>query len=240
MACVLHQRLSDKRIWLTTASPLPMTTIRYNPGKSASSYTAPHVMQLYNTAMSGVDLANQFAAKNTPNRKTMRWWVVFILHIIQTAAANAYLLARSFGSPVVREGGERVRGSRVPVPTATFSAFRDELALQLIGEFSARQRQRQHPVEFVERHSQQQTDKQDGKPRQLGECSECHHRTGERGSQARVPGAKRTTFYCVQCTATRTRGRCWVCLGKCWNAHITRHMRSDAHSVDAHALAFDA
>lgn len=224
MACVLHQRLNDKRIWLTTASPLPMATIRYTPGTSASSYTAPHVMQLYNTAMSGVDLANQFAAKNTPNRKTMRWWVVFILHIIQTASANAYLLARSFGSPLVREGGARVRGSRVPVPTASFSAFRDELALQLIGEFSARSRQPQLPVTFVEWHTQQQTVAEDGKQRRpRGDCSECCRRSGCRSEQKRVAGSSRTTFYCVQCTAARNSGRCWVCSGPCWASHVERH-----------------
>ena len=236
MACILHQRLNDKRIWLTTASQLPMATIRYTPGNSASSYTAPAVMQTYNTAMSGVDLANQFAAKNTPNRKTMRWWVVFILHIFQTAAANAYLLARSFGHEAVKEGGDRVRGSRVPVPTATFTAFRDELALQLIDCFSARSRQSQRPVEFVEWHNQEQTVATDGaKRRPRGDCSECCHRSGARSQQKLVAGSSRTTFYCVQCTAMRKSGRCWVCSGSCWQAHVERH-----RSAGAAAAAHDA
>jgi hypothetical protein len=114
-----HERRS---LFLSTATPLPMTTVAMRPVHTDQSYPAPLVAQLYNQTCGGVDKSNNLAAQHTTHRKHMRPWMTFIEYFVNDAMSNAWVLYDQFG-----------RKRKCSLPISTIDEFgwilSDELTL---------------------------------------------------------------------------------------------------------------
>src|SRR6185369_3084156 len=87
-------RPKDLQRFISTGVDVPVQ-LKEVPGKSEP---IPSFAALYNRQMCGVDIANQYAARYTPWRRSKRHWMSVCLHMLHVALANAYLLMRWYGS----------------------------------------------------------------------------------------------------------------------------------------------
>ena len=209
MICVACLRKGKRRLYLSTASDVPVKPERYRPNASAEWLTVPSIVPLYNRRMWTVDCSNQYAAKDKPHRRSKRWWLSIVLHYFHVAVVNAYLLYSKFGHE--------------SLPNVDFPQFRKRLANELVAGFDAgRKKIGRQSIQPKGLHTHVQSDVNPGSDRRIkGRCSQCVTNEGQRGAQ--VQSGHQTTWYCAECTAAHdsTKKKVWVCIKdpKCWIDH---------------------
>jgi hypothetical protein len=216
MICVAWMRDKERRLYLSTATPVTdgeIPTEQYKPKRSKDDlYPTPLVGVQYNRAMWGVDNANQYAANQSPNRRTKRWWLPIVLHYFHVAVVNAYLLYSSFGA--------------ASLPTIDFPKFREVLGEELVAGFTAGHAKIGRPPSVnvsATFHTQEQSlAPVGGGERESGRCSVCCVQPGNSRTDKRSQTGSRTSFRCKECTAASDR-LIWVCSvhknPKCWAKH---------------------
>jgi len=222
MICVAWMRNKERRLYLSTATTVPVTEEKYKPkGKRKSSeeevrFLAPSVSIQYNRGMWAVDTANQYAAKNAPGRRSKRYWLSIVLHYFHVAVVNAYLLYSTYGHE--------------SLPKIDFPQFRDALGEALVDGFTAgRETIGRPPNPTTSKHSHVQSDFDPARGRRTqGRCTQCVKQIGPRGNRKQT--GHQTTRLCAECTAasSSTTWKAWVCDKdpKCWHDHC----RSIPHS----------
>jgi len=190
---------SDKRMFMSTATPIPIPITEQNV--NGKSYQAPHVSEQYNRMMGGVDTSNQYAAQRSPWRQSRgRWWLAVFLHYFHVSVANAYMLYSIYGSP--------------ELPTVRFGEFREMLAEQLLDGFVARSKRGRPQSQNTGHHEHVQTDDAMASGRRKrGRCHVCCKRKGSYDQQKQKGNV--TGWKCKQCDV-------WVCrtTKNCWRTHM--------------------
>jgi hypothetical protein len=118
-----------------------MTTVSTRPAHSDQSHPAPLVAQQYNQTCGGVDKSNNLAAQHTTHRKHMRPWMTFLEYFVNDAMANAWVVYDRFGRQ--RDGG---------LPIRTIDEFGWKLSDELIGTFTASDRQGRKSIRLNAKH----------------------------------------------------------------------------------------
>lgn len=96
--CIVVTKWKDKRdvIMLSTHHTGKMTAhTRCN--RNGEPIMEPDSILTYNMHLCGVDRSDQFTSYYTPLRKTLRWYKKIVLHFLDLAMANAYLLYKKCG-----------------------------------------------------------------------------------------------------------------------------------------------
>jgi len=217
MICVAWMRNKERRLYLSTATTVPVTEEKYKPkGKRKSNdeevrFLAPSVSIQYNRGMWAVDTANQYAAKNAPGRRSKRYWLSIVLHYFHVAVVNAYLLYSTYGHE--------------SLPKIDFPQFRDALGEALVDGFTAGRGTIGAPTTHASKHTQEQSrTPSGGGRRERGRCSVCCHQFGNGRTNNREQEGSRTTFRCAECSKRSCRS-IWVCSihdkPECWKKHST-------------------
>lgn len=210
LVCVACDKDGKRRLYLSTASEVPMNPKRYKPNSSDEWLTVPSVVPLYNRRMWTVDCSNQYAANDTPHRRSPRWWLSIVLHYFHVAVVNAYLLYSRFGHE--------------SLPTAnTFHAFRKLLADELVAGYDAGRGKIGRPSIRASNHTQEQSiAPAAGGRRERGNCGVCCHQLGNSRNGTRSRSGCTTSFRCAECS-TRSGRSIWVCdvrvNDQCWHQH---------------------
>ena len=126
----------------------------------------PEVAQEYSSKMGGVDRNNRGAEMYRISRKTKKWWWAVFWHIMDSLIHNAWVLMYPDGADNVRKKQQL--------------QFRINLAKQLIGDFSCRQRMGPkivHPAPVVQHWPERRPDQERcackcGKKTKFG-CATC-------------------------------------------------------------------
>ena len=80
----------------TTSSSAPTTVLA---GRRRQSVTKPQVIVDYNSAMDGVDRADQYCVYYSFHRKTVKWWRKVLFWAIEVGIVNSYLLYKQIVKP---------------------------------------------------------------------------------------------------------------------------------------------
>jgi hypothetical protein len=164
-------------------------------------FEVPSLSRQYDANASGVDTANQYAAKYSPWRRAKRWWMSIFLHFFHVAVVNAYMLYSVHGNDALK--------------SMNFGEFRQQLALELTAGFHSGRGQMGRPRKRPKtNHKHEQIDAPSGGGvRHRGRCSVCCRHIGPRGDQIQV--GNKTSWRCALCDV-------WVCHTNplCWPKHV--------------------
>lgn len=108
-----HQSQQQHRLQQQQRRAVSSTAVRHRSVVGCTQ-SLPAVAFAYNRNMNFVDKTNRLTALRTPYRKSSRWVVTVIIHLIKVATANKWILYRAVG-------GRR-----------SYAAFFGELALRLL------------------------------------------------------------------------------------------------------------
>lgn len=122
---LLHAVYDSKIVYFISTCHNPYDTsdksFKYNKSSNDKSLEIPCVMRDYNNYMRGVDLYDQHIIYYSCNKKTRRWWLYLFWHMVDMAIMNALILF-NFNND----------------NKFTQLQFREQLAVDLIGNFSSR------------------------------------------------------------------------------------------------------
>lgn len=117
--------------------------LRWINGPERERVPCPPVADLYNTYMHGVDRSDQLQSYYPPGQKQLRWQAALTWELIDKCIVNAWILRK--GDPLMEE--------------MTHLDFRLQLVLDLIDNYSNRQRPGPKPAPRVGRHQLVKLDK---------------------------------------------------------------------------------
>jgi hypothetical protein len=201
-ASASSRKTNRPSLYVSTVTPVPVEFAGSGTNMDANM---PPTVSLYNSQMSGIDIANRLAAKNSPWRRARRWFVAIFLHYFHVAVANAFLLYSWYGA--------------AELPTMNFGEFTLSLATALMEGFTAGRAVPGRPHALVARkHNIERFDGRFANEQQKrGNCRVCAHSYGARGEQ-KLTG-KKTMWICTTCSAAARPF--WVCDrdSACWRSH---------------------
>jgi hypothetical protein len=189
-------------LYVSTATAVP---VEFAASIANPDANMPQTVSLYNNEMSGIDIANKYAAKNSPWRRARRWFVAIFLHYFHVAVVNAFLLYSWYGA--------------AELPTMNFGAFTRALATALMEGFTKGRAVPGRPPALVAR--QHNIAKFDGRlendAQKRGLCKRCAHQYGARGEQQLT--GKKTMWVCTTCSTPAHPY--WICgfQSDCWRLH---------------------
>jgi hypothetical protein len=173
---------------------------------SGKSEPIPSFAAVYNRQMCGVDIANQYAARYTPWRRSKRHWMSVCLHMLHVALANAYLLMRWYGS----------------LKPMSFFDFHRAVAEHLLQGFPrAAGRMGRPPKNPRAACALVQTTKLHANGKRIAErCSICCYREGSRDEQQQT--GSQTTWRCIVCEVPVCAEKAGADgkVKKCWQRHL--------------------
>lgn len=216
LLAVCHTNADRTKHYLTTATPVSECKVqthqvgvgRLRNTATAPRYAVPETRTQYNSAMSGVDLNNQYCARPTLWRQADRWWISIFLHFLNVAVVNSWYLRINFGPRTAQS---------IKLP-----AFRLELMKQLVGDFTARKQLGRPPaVAAAPHHTNAPPSIIKNPDEKRGKCSVCYH------TENSVTSGSFTSFECSKC-------RTWVCKKmnykkkkkgeeSCWALHMNSY-----------------
>lgn len=134
--------------------------LRWRDGEEREQVPCPPVAKLYNTYMRGVDIADQLQSYYPPGTKQLRWQANMAWDLIDKCIVNAWILRK--GDPLMKE--------------MSHLDFRLQLVVDLIDNYSNRQRPGPNPAPRVGRHQLVKRDKKGN----CAVCSDAQHRAQAR------------------------------------------------------------
>jgi len=165
----------------------------------------PDCVLSYNTNMCGVDRTDQLTSYYSPLRKTVRWHKKIVLHFVDMAVSNSYLLYRKLGGTrqqqwfrvqVIRELLASEDRPVVPGPSRPFAHHKASDMSRLGG---------QHFIEVIPCD--------DGKSKKMRKCVVCRQQ-GKR---------KETRYQCETCMSQPA-----LCVSPCYKVyHTMENFRQD-------------